>query len=70
MKNTGGSAFPISINLEQRVEWHEGMSLRDWFAGNAMQSLLIAAKTSRDVDLIANAAYAMADSMIAERIKQ
>lgn len=70
MKNTGGSAFPICIDLGQGVEWHKGMTLRDWFAGNAMQSLMLAAKTSQDVDLIANASYAMADAMIAERIKQ
>lgn len=45
------------------------MTLRDWFAGMAMQSLILAVKTSQDVDLLSKGAYQMADAMLKERNK-
>ena len=50
-----------------------GMSLRDWFAGQAVAGLISGgmadgtAFTRDAVDLISNAAYAMADAMLAAR---
>ncbi len=46
-----------------------GMTLRDYFAAKAMQSLMLAAKTSQDVDLLSKGAYQMADAMLKERSK-
>ena len=38
--DTGGNAFPIVIPPNQDwSEFHDGMTLRDWFAGMAMQAM-------------------------------
>jgi hypothetical protein len=69
---TGGPAFPVP-GL-QHDEAFNGMTLRDWLAGQAMQALV----TSRHGDdargeymesTVARNAYAMADAMLAERAK-
>lgn len=42
--NDGGPAFPGSIGNVPEVHWATapvGMSLRDWFAGMAMQSVIM-----------------------------
>lgn len=39
-KNTGGPAFPLQSIGPEFDPGHSGMSLRDWFAGLAMQGLL------------------------------
>jgi len=56
MKNTGGQAFP------------EGITLRDYFAAKALQSLL-SDKMPYRYDMLAQTAYDVADAMIAERSK-
>ena len=62
----GGAAFPIANDL-QRGSW-DGMSLRDWFAGKAMQGLCGNGDFDADtVQNIAKAAYFIADAMIAAR---
>lgn len=45
---------------------HHGMTLRDHFAGLAMQGMVA---TSNNMDDIAQSAYDMADAMLAEREK-
>ena len=46
----------------------QGMDLRDWFAGLAMQGLLANVKTSpEDILLICKASYAIASAMMEER---
>jgi hypothetical protein len=55
----GGPAFPPNPNDA------EGMSLRDWFAGMAMQGLL--ANCGADSEQIAKKAYEYADAMLVER---
>lgn len=62
----GGPAFPFT--------WagQEGMSLRDWFAGQALPGLIglmaVATKIPDDVEQVtAKAAYALADAMLKER---
>ena len=71
-KDTGGSAFPNG--------YHHGMTLRDYFAGQALVGLFSnmmalgaiksMSKESEDADaLIARAVYGQADVMIAERNK-
>lgn len=72
MTDTGGPAFPTKnyAAIQPLAEgYSEGMTLRDWFAGMAMQSLMLAAKTSQDVDLLSKGAYQMADAMLKERDK-
>jgi hypothetical protein len=57
---TGGPAFPN----ENRYE-HEGMTLRDYFAAKAMQT--IAANPHWTEEGIAEAAYKQADAMLKAR---
>ena len=68
MKLTGGPAFPTLADNGHAMN-QDGMTLRDWFAGMAMQSLILAAKTSQDVDLLSKGAYQLADAMLKERSK-
>jgi hypothetical protein len=56
----GGAAFPTTSPYNSRA----GMSLRDWFAGQALASIRLKAWTDKDV---ATAAYSYADAMIAAR---
>lgn len=76
MKNDGGSAFPrIS---DEWVEHQRGMSLRDYFAAKAMQSIINNYKTRSDsekfiedreffYDIIAEESYKLADAMLKAR---
>jgi len=45
----------------------QGMDLRDWFAGLAMQGLLANEHTKPDSILICKASYQIADAMMKER---
>jgi hypothetical protein len=79
MKNDGGSAFPWQwidrdSTGEQVVrESHPGMSLRDWFAGQALASLVYLGESQEVDDFgpvpMALEAYRIADAMLAEREK-
>lgn len=62
----GGSAFPLDGTHLRETEM--GMSLRDYFAAQAMQSIEIAGGGGAD-EWIAKAAYERADAMLAERAK-
>jgi len=59
--NTGGPAFPTAT-LAQKTEG--GMTLRDYFAAKAMQSM--AQKYSHEGDISRNA-YKIADAMLKAR---
>jgi len=68
----GGPAFPLSTvdPFDRSVTTCDGMALRDYFAGLAMQGLLAqSGGTARpsDVGLGAEYAYAMADAMLKAR---
>lgn len=80
-KNTGGPAFPV-IESERCESVCEGMTLRDHFAGLAMQGYIAYMGCGPDrVDqigaddnepnktVIARCAYKIADAMLAEREK-
>ena len=78
-KRDGGSAFPRRALTDTILEdgsgahgWQDGMSLRDYFAGQALAGM----NALQEVDsrggiatLRAKCAYADADAMIAERDK-
>jgi len=70
-KNDGGPAFPRSGDSFHSAV--EGMSLRDWFAGQVLTGLMATAAemthASRKPDVIATDCYKIADAMIAEREK-
>jgi len=84
-KNDGGPAFPVKREPYQEPFGGNtfdpstpGMSLRDWFAGQALaamgESVMVAGKDA-DMDpyeasaVLALASYAIADAMIEERSK-
>jgi len=72
-KNDGGRAFPARVMVREYDAmvpvYHGGMSLRDWFAGQAMTALCAWAATggAMTANDIAEEAYKYADAMIAER---
>jgi len=61
-------AFPVGlIQNGETVSWNLGMTLRDWFAGMAMQGMIIGfMERTGDIDeeTIANVAYKQADAML------
>lgn len=62
----GGPAFPVH---PEGASWHNGMSMRDWFAGMALQSIIRRyEKPYMEAD-DAEWAYSIADAMLAEREK-
>ena len=73
---TGGPAFPLhsEVRPSMDTEWC-GMTLRDWFAGMAMQGLIASPRgpiNGQDATdkWYAEAAYMVADAMIQERSKE
>jgi hypothetical protein len=73
--NDGGQAFPMSFGFES--ENYSGMSLRDWFAGQALAGLLASGHfTTPDGKLVfypalfeptaPHAAYFLAEKMLKE----
>lgn len=84
VKDDGGWAFPLQERNDDGSHYfsHPGMSLRDWFAGQAMQGLVkeIAENLSEDFDdgnaradkALSNGAslsYMIADAMLKERAR-
>lgn len=76
--NDGGPAFPVSPLSDRTDEMRygdEGMSLRDWFAGQAMKGFAPRIydagypqePTVMEVAWATKAAYVIADAMLAER---
>lgn len=69
--NDGGPAYPTVVSHWNgaTIDRGPGMSLRDWFAGQALANPKICGDGSAwEVD--ARAAYAAADAMLAERDKE
>jgi hypothetical protein len=67
MKDTGGPAFP-STHPHGRKDC---VSLRDWFAGMAMQGLLACpVQPQSGPDMYVRDAYTLADAMLKERSKE
>lgn len=59
-------AYPHDYFDETGITYHHGMSLRDWFAGQALAGWM----TSEDVpcdERIAERCYQIADAMLAAR---
>ena len=74
-KNDGGPAFPAEYDKHHDFQGKPygtaGMSLRDWFAGQALAGLLSSPFARKDVtwgDFTADA-YDVADAMLAQRNK-
>lgn len=72
-KDDGGPAFPTNREQNENDVWFNGapgMSLRDWFAGQAMIGMLHPGWEANAVNqphLMAKKAYRAADAMLAAR---
>jgi len=66
---TGGPAFPTSNWQKMALPasgYHEGMTLRDYFAAKALQALIPIHRENPDFDMM-KSAYRYADAMIEAR---
>lgn len=63
----GGYAFPCGPDDKSGWSAEYGMSLRDWFAGQALAESTREIWASHKHDDVAKRAYEMADAMIAAR---
>lgn len=70
----GGPIFPYDPTLERSHYATSGLSLRDWFAGQALHGLLAHPKTGckteqREAlaDAVSEVAYTIADAMLSTR---
>jgi hypothetical protein len=66
---TGGYAFPCKTKIDgyNIDREHTGMTLRQWYAGMAMQGMISAIHTTRgslNEDLLSKEAFQFADAMI------
>ena len=72
-ENDGGPAFPqhgwsSDPEVLKRMSENGGMSLRDWFAGQALIGVLANNELAHSVpDVNASSAYAIADAMLKAR---
>ena len=74
--NDGGSAFPSEQGETQNNEWNQtyqpGMTLRDYFAGQALAGAIANHQYDfgyTDPQEMATCYYEIADAMLAERLK-
>ena len=74
--NDGGPAFPHldlyagAGNSQPTPTQYNGMSLRDWFAGQALAGMIACPNTNGGGKDFAVYAYKYADAMLAERQKE
>ena len=83
MTDNGGPAFPTIMppllalspsgevkTIEAQPTHFPGMTLRDWFAGQALKALSALVTTRGGTsEALSKTAYGIADAMLAERLK-
>lgn len=62
--NDGGAAFPSAVPIVNGAREVDGLTKRDWFAGQMMPALFADGQNSLEA---ARFAYEYADAMLAER---
>jgi hypothetical protein len=66
-KNDGGSAFPVSYGPDGTPGYGCGMTLRDWFAGQALAGLSAEGERFSRPENLTKTAFLLADLMLAAR---
>ncbi len=68
-KKTGGPAFPVEETAD--INGNEGMTLRDYFAGQAVIGFMVGVeyRNVSSMEDVAEVSYKLADDMIKERTK-
>jgi len=72
-KDDGGPAFPVQDEVYgngERQYGSNGMTLRDWFAGMALQGIIQVLHRGirpQDIELMSRDCYGLADAMLAAR---
>lgn len=61
-------AYPFVLPTKYRIA-EAGMTLRDWFAGQALVGLMFRADSPAQRNEIADMVYAIADAMLQQREK-
>ena len=61
-RHDGGPAFPVAAD-----EFTTGMTLRDWFAGQALAGILANPSRLDSIDNTTGGAYTIADAMLMAR---
>jgi len=66
--NMNKMAFPSNVDDGETMSWDRGMTLRDYFAAKAMQSLILAEHSKNEFNEIqAVMAYEVANAMLKAR---
>lgn len=69
-KHDGGPAYPFLYEDDGAVLAHTGMTLRDWFAGQALVGLMLTPGCLGINRIsVTESAYSMADEMLKARAK-
>ena len=63
----GGPAFPTLFIEPKYGSGYKGMTLRDYFAGQALAGIMAGNYTSNSLEWVQREAYALADAMLAAR---
>lgn len=67
-RETGGLAFPIITHMRNGVATSvPGMTLRDWFAGQALAESTREIWSDHKYEVVAKRAYGLADAMLKAR---
>lgn len=66
MKTDGGPGHPMQVKEQGRLVMQPGLTIRDHFAGLAMQQFC---HLEASYEQVAQMAYKQADAMLAERAK-
>jgi hypothetical protein len=69
-EKAGGSAHPVRLKRDDGgTDHHYGMSMRDYFAGQALAGLLASELNYAKMGEYAESAYEAADAMLVQRTK-
>ena len=63
------NAYPGTMYYNNHSISHPGMTLRDWFAGQALDWAALSTFSNHRAKDVAGRAYELADAMLAERSK-